>query len=158
MPCIHSSQKFPVHSWTELLIAKSMQKKGLWHKFEPAKTLDSFSFFPIANIISSFVYFCTFQLCLFWWLLGPITYLQMGVILDRTLSYKKHLTKTAAKLKRRNCLLFKPAGIAQRCSLETLGLGLETPRRQERWSWSWGKSLGLDLGFDNKVLTFLIRW
>jgi len=38
----------------------------------------------------------------------PVTYL--GVTLDRTLSYKEHLTKTAGKLKNRNNLLMKLAG------------------------------------------------
>ena len=54
-------------------------------------------------------------------------------------------------------------GFYQRCSLETLGLGLETPRGQKgglglglglevpslglfNWPWSWIKSLGRGLG------------
>jgi len=34
----------------------------------------------------------------------------LGVTLDRTLSYREHLTKTAGKLKNRNNLLMKLAG------------------------------------------------
>ena len=47
-----------------------------------------------------------------------LTYL--GVTLDRTLSYREHLTKTACKLKNRNNLLMKLAGSTWDASANTL--------------------------------------
>jgi len=44
----------------------------------------------------------------------------LGVILDRTLSLKSHLTKTAAKLKNRNNLLTKLAGSSWGADADTL--------------------------------------
>jgi len=44
----------------------------------------------------------------------------LGVTLDRTLSFKPHLTKTAAKLKNRNNLLTKLAGSSWGADAETL--------------------------------------
>jgi len=44
----------------------------------------------------------------------------LGVTLDRTLSYKEHLTKTAGKLKNRNNLLMKLAGSTWGASANTL--------------------------------------
>ena len=44
----------------------------------------------------------------------------LGVALDRTLSYKEHLTKTAAKLKSRNNLLSKLAGSSWGAGASTL--------------------------------------
>jgi len=45
----------------------------------------------------------------------------LGVSLDRTLSYREHLTKTAGKLKNQNHLLMKLAG-------STWGASANTPR------------------------------
>ena len=44
----------------------------------------------------------------------------LGVTLDRTLSYREHLTKTAGKLKNRNNLLMKLAGSTWGASSNTL--------------------------------------
>jgi len=44
----------------------------------------------------------------------------LGVTLDRTLSYREHLTKTAGKLKNRNNLLMKLAGSTWGASANTL--------------------------------------
>ena len=44
----------------------------------------------------------------------------LGVTLDRTLSYREHLTKTARKLKNRNNLLMKLAGSTWGASANTL--------------------------------------
>ena len=44
----------------------------------------------------------------------------LGVTLDRTLSYREHLTKTAGKLKNRNILLMKLAGSTWGASANTL--------------------------------------
>ena len=44
----------------------------------------------------------------------------LGLILDRTLSYREHLTKTAGKLKNRNNLLMKLAGSTWGASANTL--------------------------------------
>ena len=44
----------------------------------------------------------------------------LGVTLDRTLSYREHLTKTAGKLKNRNNLLMKLAGSTLGASANTL--------------------------------------
>jgi len=44
----------------------------------------------------------------------------LGVTLDRTLSYREHLTKTAGKLKNRNNLLMKLAGFTWGASANTL--------------------------------------
>jgi len=44
----------------------------------------------------------------------------LGVTLDRTLSYREHLTKTAGKLKNRNNVLMKLAGSTWGASVNTL--------------------------------------
>jgi len=58
------------------------------------------------------------QIMYFYFYVCHSTYL--GVTLDRTLSYREHLTKTAGKLKNRNNLLMKLAGSTWGASTNTL--------------------------------------
>jgi len=50
----------------------------------------------------------------------------LGMTLDRTLSYREHLTKTAGKLKNRNNLLMKLAGSTWATSTNTLQMSNRT--------------------------------